>query len=102
MFSFAVFLQGVVFCPKMDGARNFAQYSQGPVKKGFLELKNLLGQELNCKRKTTLIEIATKQLSGPHPVPCNKTAPFVRSCLHRTDHSAHFLTELFFSSDSFL
>jgi len=49
MFSFAVFLQGVVFCPKMDGARNFAQYSQGPVKREFLELKKLLGQELNCK-----------------------------------------------------
>jgi len=45
MFSFAVFLQGVVFCPIMDGARNFAQYSQGPKKTGFLELRNLLGQE---------------------------------------------------------
>ena len=101
-FPLLFFLQGVVFCPIMDGARNFAQYSQGPKKRGFLELKNLLGQEWNCKQKNTLIKIATKQLSGAHPVPCNKTAPFVRSCLHRTDHSAHFLTELFFYSDSFL
>ena len=68
MFSFAVFLQGVVFCPIMDGARNFAQYSQGPVKRGFLELKIFWAKNEIASEKP-IDQNCHKQLSGAHPVP---------------------------------